>query len=194
MNSSPNNENEKNNLLVSIKIVTDFIVKFNSLSQPNFKPKGLDDFNSDMFMACMVKLILSSDADIRILAIESLCRIIYHERVDENNLYNYFLYLLLLWLETSNSEICSRSVHTVSIFMKSYMLKGNEWVLKLAEVFCIFFKVLLKFQMEGKGINKSIIKYNLTMEEFIRKTIFMVLTVLKYQKENNENLWKYRQN
>ena len=85
-------------------------------------------------------------------------------------------------------------MHTVSIFMKSYMLKGNEWVLKLAEVFCIFFKVLLKFQMEGKGINKSIIKYNLTMEEFIRKTIFMVLTVLKYQKENNENLWKYRQN
>ena len=48
--------------------------------------------------------------------------------------------------------------------------------------------------MEGKGINKSIIKYNLTTEEFIRKIISMVLTVLKYQKEKNENVWKYNPN
>ena len=116
---------------------------------------------------------------------------IYHDRIDENNLYSYFLYLLLLWLETSNEEISSRAVHTVSIFMRSFIEKGNNFVIKLAEVFCIFFKVLLKFQDEGKGINKSIIKYNLTTEEFIKKTISMVLTVLRYQKENRPPIWKY---
>ena len=94
--------NSKNHLLISIKAVTDFIVKFNCLSISSFSPQGLDDFNSDMFMEVMVKHILSADGDIRILAIESLCRMIFHERVDENNLYLYFLYLLLLWLETSN--------------------------------------------------------------------------------------------
>lgn len=151
-----------NHQLISIKVVTDFIVKFNSLSQPQFAPEEMEDFNSDMFMQCMVKLILSKDGEVRILAIESLCRMIYHERIDESNLYSYFLYLLLLWLETSNEEVSSRAVHTVSIFMRSFLEKGNSFVIKLAEVFCIFFKVLLKFQDEGKGINKSIIKYNLT--------------------------------
>jgi len=71
------------------------------------------------------------------------------------------------------------------------MEKGNYFISRLSEILCIFFKVLLKFQEQGKGINKSIIKYNLTTEEFIRKTINMVLTVLKYRKETSQNLWKY---
>lgn len=112
----------------------------------------------------MIKLILHQDAEVRILSIESLCRMIYHERVDESNLFSYFIYLVLLWLEVSTEEITSRSVHTVSIFMKSYIEKGNNWAKKLTEVFCIFFKLILKFQEEGKAINRSIIRYNLTTE------------------------------
>ena len=54
-----------------------------------------------MFMNEMVKLMLHEDADIRILAIESQCRLLYHERVDKDNESTYFLYLILLWLETS---------------------------------------------------------------------------------------------
>jgi hypothetical protein len=36
-------------VLVSLKVVIDFIVKFNSLSS-GFKPDGFDDFNADIFM------------------------------------------------------------------------------------------------------------------------------------------------
>jgi predicted DNA-binding ribbon-helix-helix protein len=156
--------NEKNELLVAIKATTDFIVKFNSLSREDFHPLEIEDFNSDIFMSVMIKLILHQDAEVRILSIESLCRMIYHERVDESNLFSYFIYLVLLWLEVSTEEITSRSVHTVSIFMKSYIEKGNNWAKKLTEVFCIFFKLILKFQEEGKAINRSIIRYNLTTE------------------------------
>jgi hypothetical protein len=53
---------------VSLKVVIDFVVKFNSLSG-EFKPDGLEDFNGDMFMEEMVKLMLHEDADLRILAI-----------------------------------------------------------------------------------------------------------------------------
>lgn len=48
--SSPDVEGyNKNHLLVSLKVVIDFIVKFNMLSGP-FKPEGLEDFNADSFM------------------------------------------------------------------------------------------------------------------------------------------------
>jgi hypothetical protein len=70
-------DGNKNNVLVSLKVVIDFIVKFNLLGGP-FNPDGLDDFNTDMFMESMVKLMLHEDPDIRILAIESLCRLLYH--------------------------------------------------------------------------------------------------------------------
>ena len=74
----------KNHLLVSLKIVIDFIVKFNCLGG-NFSPEGLEDFSADMFMDTMVKLMVHEDPDVRILAIESLCRLLYHERVDKSN-------------------------------------------------------------------------------------------------------------
>lgn len=55
-------------MLVSLKVVIDFIVKFNTLTG-EFKPEGIDDFNADMFMEEMVRLMLHDDTDIRILAI-----------------------------------------------------------------------------------------------------------------------------
>lgn len=61
-------ENNKNHLLVSLKIVIDFIVKFNCLTG-TFNPEGLEDFNADMFMNEMIRLMLHEDADVRILAI-----------------------------------------------------------------------------------------------------------------------------
>lgn len=129
----------KNHLLVSLKVVIDFIVKFNTLSGP-FKPEGIEDFNADVFMNEMVRLMLHDDPDVRILAIESLCRLLYHERVDKNNENTYFLYLILLWLETSTEVVSAKSVHTVSIFIKSYIEKGNLYSAKLSEVFCLFFQ------------------------------------------------------
>lgn len=113
-------EKDKNHLLVSLKVVIDFIVKFNCLGG-GFSPENMEDFNADMFMDEMVRLMLHSDADIRVLAIESLCRLLYHERIDKSNETTYFLLLILLWLETSTEVVSAKSVHTVSIFIKSYM-------------------------------------------------------------------------
>ena len=58
----------KNHLLVSLKIVIDFIVKFNCLGG-GFIPEGVQDFSADLFMDTMVKLMLHEDPDVRILAI-----------------------------------------------------------------------------------------------------------------------------
>ena len=79
----------------------------------------------------------------------------------------------------------------MSIFIKAYMEKGNPYSQKLAEIFCEFFKVILKFHEEKKGINKAMIKYNLTMEEFLKRTIFTVMTIFKYQKESRNVIWTY---
>jgi hypothetical protein len=51
--------------------------------------------------------------------------------------------LLLLWWETSSEEISARSVHTISIFIKQYLEKGQSEVHKLAEFLCIFFKMII---------------------------------------------------
>ena len=74
-----------------------------------------------------------------------MCRLLYHERVDKSNETTYFLILILLWLETSTESVSAKSVHTVSIFIKAYMEKGNPYSQKLSEIFCEFFKVILKF-------------------------------------------------
>ncbi len=89
--------------------------------------------------------MLNKDTDIRIFSIECLCRMIYHNRVDENNISTYFLYLLLLWWETNALEVSAKSVHTISLFFRSYIEKGNDQVKKLAEMLCIFHKILKIF-------------------------------------------------
>ena len=50
---------------------------------------------------------------------------------------------------------------------------------------------MLRFQEEKKVINKSLIKYNLKMEEFLKKTVFTVMAIFKYQKESRNVIWKY---
>jgi hypothetical protein len=47
-------------------------------------------------------LALDTDADIRILTIEALCRLLYHGRVAEELVGAVFMRLLLLWWETSS--------------------------------------------------------------------------------------------
>lgn len=119
----------KLNLMISLKIVTDFIVKFNILNSENVmnntSTDEATDYNSDSFMEKITQLILHKDSDIRIFSIECLCRMIYHNRVDENNISTYFLYLLLLWWETNALEVSAKSVHTISLFFRSYIEKGN---------------------------------------------------------------------
>ena len=90
--------------------------------------------------------MIHKDGDIRILAIECICRMIYHNRVDESNISLCFLYLLLLWWETSSEEVSAKSVHTISMFIKNYIEKGNAEVKRLCEMLCIFFRLLFKFQ------------------------------------------------
>jgi hypothetical protein len=72
----------------------------------------------------LLDLVLDTDSDIRILAIEGLCRVIYHNRVTEDLLGSCFMRLLLLWWETSSEEISAKSVHTISIFVKQYIERG----------------------------------------------------------------------
>ena len=40
----------------------------------------------------------------------------------------------------------------------------------------------MKFQIDKKTINRQKIKYNLKMEELIKKTVSIAMTVLKYHK------------
>lgn len=67
---------------------------------------------------------MDNDPDIRILAIEGLCRIIYHNRVPDELVSSCFVRLLLLWWETGSEEVSAKSVHTISIFVKQYIERG----------------------------------------------------------------------
>jgi hypothetical protein len=98
----------------------------------NTSTEETTDYNSDTFMEKITQLMLNKDTDVRIFSIECLCRIIYHNRIDEINVSTYFLYLLLLWWETTSLEVSAKSVHTISLFFRSYIEKGNKQVKKLA--------------------------------------------------------------
>jgi len=47
---------------------------------------------------------------------------------------------------------------------------------------CIFHKILKIFEEKNKTINKRLIVYNLKINEFIKKTVSIATTVLKYHK------------
>ena len=81
-------------------------------------------------------------------------------------------------------------MHTISLFFRSYIEKGNEEVKKLAEMLCIFHKILKIFDEKKKTINKKLIVYNLKINEFIKKTASIATTVLKYHKEK-KTIWTY---
>lgn len=82
-------------------------------------------------------------------------------------------------------------MHTISLFIKSYLDKGNQAVSKLAEVLAIFFKVLLGLHAQRKVINKALIVYNLRMDEFIKRSAAVSIAVLKYTKESKKLRWTY---
>jgi hypothetical protein len=113
--------------------------------------------------------------------------------VPEENIGSSFVRLLLLWWETSSEEVSARSVHTISLFIKQYIERGQREVRKLSEWLCVFFKVILKAQTSRKMINKKKIVYNLKMEEFIKRAIVIAMTVLKYQKESRQIIWRYQE-
>lgn len=69
----------------------------------------------------MLELVLDKDCDVRILAVEALCRLLYHNRVGEDLVGSCFMRLLLLWWETSVEEISAKTVHTISIFVKQFL-------------------------------------------------------------------------
>jgi hypothetical protein len=57
---------------VGLKIITDFITKFNILKNKqeiSFSGSDQSIFNNDLFMARMIQLILDKDPDIKIFSI-----------------------------------------------------------------------------------------------------------------------------
>lgn len=86
----------------------------------------------------------------------------------------------------------ARSVHTISIFIKQYLEKGQSEVRKLSEFLCIFFKMLIICEARGQSISKYKIVYNLKMEEFVKRAVVIAMTVLKYHKESRQVIWKYQ--
>ena len=64
---------------------------------------------------------------------------------------------------------------------------------KLSEWLCVFFKTILINQHSRRMINKKKIVYNLKIEEFIKRAIIISMTVLKYQKESRQVIWRYQE-
>ena len=64
---------------------------------------------------------------------------------------------------------------------------------KISEWLCIFFKVMLQEQGARRVVNKKKIVYNLKLEEFIKRAVIIAMTVLKYQKESRQIIWKYQE-
>jgi hypothetical protein len=92
----------KLHLLVSLKATTDFMVKFDlsKLTIPHEDPGKV--FTHERYIRRLLDLVLDSDADVRILTIEALCRLLFHSRVGEELVGSAFMRLLLLWWETSS--------------------------------------------------------------------------------------------
>lgn len=84
-------------------------------------------------------------------------------------------------------------MHTISIFIKQYLEKGQSEVRKLAEFLCIFFKMVIICEEKSLSISKKKIVYNLKMEEFVRRSVVIAMTVMKYHKESRQITWKYQE-
>lgn len=84
-------------------------------------------------------------------------------------------------------------MHTISTFMKLYIERGQGEVRKLSESLCVFFKVMLLEQTAKKSLNKRRIMYNLRYEEFVKRSVVIATTVLKYHKESRQVIWKYQE-
>jgi hypothetical protein len=89
--------------------------------------------------------------------------------------------------------VSAKAVHTISIFMRQFIERGQGEVRKLAEALCVFFKVMLVEQTARKSINKRRITYNLRLEEFVKRSVVIAMTVLKYHKESRQVIWKYQE-
>jgi hypothetical protein len=48
-------------------------------------------------------------------------------------------------------------------------------------------------QAERRAINKRRITYNLRFEEFVKRSVVIAMTVLKYHKESRQVIWKYQE-
>ena len=46
---------------------------------------------------------------------------------------------------------------------------------------------------KGQSINKSKVVYNLKMEEFVKRSVVIAMTVMKYHKESRQITWKYQE-
>jgi hypothetical protein len=53
--------------------------------------------------------------------------------------------------------------------------------------------VLVLEQAERRAINKRRITYNLRFEEFVKRSVVIAMTVLKYHKESRQVIWKYQE-
>ena len=80
-----NAETNKLALLISLKVTTDFFVKFDfshfKAADKEAEEEEESPFEYGSYLSKLQKFVISSDPDIRILAIEGLCRLIFHNRV-----------------------------------------------------------------------------------------------------------------
>ena len=85
-------------LMASLKAMTDFAIRLDltsiSLSEDC-------SFTYSLFLSRVMELMLTERSSLRIMAIESLCRLLYHNRVGEDLRVNCLVRLLFLWWETS---------------------------------------------------------------------------------------------
>ena len=116
---------------------------------------------------------------------------LYHNKVGEDMRTNCLVRVLLVWWETSTEEASAKAVHTISVFMKQFLEKGHAEVSKTSEAICVFFMILLRARENSLSINRQKVSYNLKAEEFFRRTLIISMTVLKYQKESRQVIWRY---
>jgi hypothetical protein len=66
--------------------------------------------------------MFGEDSELRATAIENMCKLLYHKRIDNFNI--NFVYILILWWDTKTQESSARYVHIISTFIKQYLDKS----------------------------------------------------------------------
>jgi hypothetical protein len=88
----------------------------------------------------------------------------------------------MLWWDTKTEEGSARSVHVISTFIKQYIEKSAENFRDMSYLLQVYFRTLNTIQSSQKVINKNILKYTLKFSAFIKRSLQIAMTILRYTK------------
>lgn len=122
--------------------------------------------------------MFSTDYEVRAVAIECMCKLLFNGKAENFNL--GFLYVLLLWWDTNAQGSSCRAVHIISSFVKQFLEKEPQHFFDMSHLLQVFFRTLNMIHSSRKVINRDILLYTLKWKSFVKRALQIAMTILRY--------------